>query len=196
MTATDLGLLLFAYALGAIPFGLLFTRWRTGQDPRQYGSGNIGATNTMRTAGKAIGLATLAADIAKGALAVGLAAALSPNTSLLAFVALASCLGHVFPIYLGFKGGKGVATMLGVVLAWQPWWLLPILGLWLLLILVWRYVSVASITAAWLLPLLAWQADMSSSDLGICLSLAILLSWCHRTNIQRLLAGKEAKIGA
>ena len=150
------GLIITAYLLGAIPFGLLFARWLTGKDPRQYGSGNIGATNAMRTGGKKVGILTLLADIAKGSLPVALAMSVQKDASVINAVALAAFLGHIFPVYLKFKGGKGVATMFGVLIPWLPWVAIGSFIVWLLLFKVTRYVSLASIMAGLLLPALAW----------------------------------------
>ncbi len=189
--------LLAAYLLGAIPFGLLFSRWLRGRDPREYGSGNIGATNAMRTGGKLVGLLTLAADVAKGALPVALAAQMDGASSAwLAAVALSALLGHVFPVYLGFRGGKGVATMFGVLLPWMPWNALAAFALWLLVFFGTRYVAVASISAAWLLPvLLFWQHDGFSLEMGLTVAIASLVLLRHGSNIQRLLRGEEPKTG-
>jgi len=125
--------ILAAYLLGAIPFGLLFARWLTGKDPREHGSGNIGATNALRTSGKKVGILTLLADIGKGSLAVALAGYLQDDMTLVAAVALAVFVGHVFPIYLKFKGGKGVATMFGVLIPWLPWVAIAAFVVWFIL---------------------------------------------------------------
>ncbi|MDQ6955177.1 MAG: glycerol-3-phosphate 1-O-acyltransferase PlsY [Mariprofundaceae bacterium] len=191
-----------AYLLGAIPFGLLFARWLTGKDPRKYGSGNIGATNALRTSGKKVGVLTLLSDIGKGALAVGLAQYLQSDMTLVAAVALAVFLGHVFPIYLKFKGGKGVATMFGVLIPWLPWVGISAFAVWLLLFKLSRYVSLASVVAALMLPAFAWLFDALSwfkvtpSSLFTCVILALLVAVRHQENMRRLWAGEEPKIGS
>jgi len=194
--------ILAAYLLGAIPFGLLFARWLTGKDPREHGSGNIGATNALRTSGKKVGILTLLADIAKGSLAVALANGLQNDMTLVAAVALAVFVGHVFPIYLKFKGGKGVATMFGVLIPWLPWVAIATFIVWLLLFKLTRYVSLASLVAATMLPLFTWLFGMflwSSNDpssLFACVILGALVIARHVGNMRRILAGEEPKTGA
>lgn len=194
-------LILVAYLLGAIPFGLLFTRWFTGKDPREHGSGNIGATNAMRTGGKKVGICTLLADIAKGALPVAMVMSIQDNPHITNAVALAAFLGHIFPIYLKFKGGKGVATMFGVLIPWLPWVAVAAFVVWLLLFKLTRYVSLASIVAGFLLPFLAWafatlqHQAVPISTLTLCISLAFLMITRHHENIVRLWQGTESKVG-
>jgi len=191
-----------AYLLGAIPFGLLFARWLTGKDPREHGSGNIGATNAMRTGGKTVGILTLLSDIGKGALAVGLAQYLQADVVLVAAVALAVFIGHVFPVYLKFKGGKGVATMFGVLIPWLPWVGVSAFVVWLLLFKLTRYVSLASVVAALSLPIFAWLfgalswLNIELSSVFSCGILAVLVLVRHEENMRRLWAGEEPKIGA
>ncbi|MBL4760451.1 MAG: glycerol-3-phosphate 1-O-acyltransferase PlsY [Mariprofundaceae bacterium] len=194
--------ILSAYLLGAIPFGLLFARWLTGKDPREHGSGNIGATNALRTGGKKVGILTLLADIGKGSLAVALAGYLQDDMTLLAAIALAVFIGHVFPIYLKFKGGKGVATMFGVLIPWLPWVAIASFVIWLLLFKLTRYVSLASVVAAimlpfftWLFGILLWSTNEPSS-LFACILLALLVVARHIGNMRRLLAGEEPKTGS
>jgi len=192
---------LAAYLLGAIPFGLVFSRWLTGKDPREHGSGNIGATNALRTSGKKVGMLTLLADILKGALAVALARYLQDDPNVVAVVALAAFIGHVFPIYLKFKGGKGVATMFGVLIPWLPWVALASFTIWLVLFKLTRYVSLASVVAAIMLPLFTWLFGIASwstnepSSLIACGILALLVVARHIGNMQRILAGEEPKTG-
>ncbi|MDQ6994096.1 MAG: glycerol-3-phosphate 1-O-acyltransferase PlsY [Mariprofundaceae bacterium] len=194
-------LILVAYLLGAIPFGLLFARWLTGKDPRQHGSGNIGATNAMRTGGKKVGIFTLLADIAKGALPVAIAMSIQNDPRITNAVALAAFLGHIFPIYLKFKGGKGVATMFGVLIPWLPWVAIASFSVWLILFKLTRYVSLASMIAGLLLPLLAWglaslqHQTLHASSLILCACLALLMIVRHNENIRRLWQGTESKIG-
>ena len=194
--------IIVAYLLGSIPFGLLFSRYLAGKDPREHGSGNIGATNALRTSGKKVGILTLLADIGKGALAVAMTEHLQQDEVLIAAVALAAFLGHVFPIYLKFKGGKGVATMFGVLMPWLPWVALAIFVCWLSLFKATRYVSLASVVAgimlplvAWLFGVLQWSSDHASA-LWVCMILGALMVLRHAGNLKRLWAGEEPKTGA
>jgi len=195
LNATSLLLVAAAYLIGAIPFGLLFTRWLTGKDPRDFGSGNIGATNASRTGGKKVGLMTLAADIIKGAIPVAIAMQFG-NEWLTAATAIASFLGHIFPVYLGFKGGKGVATMFGVLLPWQPLVGVIAFAIWLVALGLWRYVALASILAGISLPFVAWLLDASQPAIYACILFFILMSARHQDNMQRLLAGTENRVGS
>jgi len=183
-----------AYMVGAIPFGLIFASAFGGADPRRHGSGNIGATNVLRTSGKMVGLLTLLADIAKRSLPVVLALHFADEPAV-AVAAAAAFLGHIFPVYLRFRGGKGVATMFGVMLPWQPWLAAGAFAVWLLVLAATRYVSVASMAAGLSLPLLAWQAGVSAPCFGIALLLCLVMIARHHTNIQRLIAGTESKVG-
>jgi len=186
-----IGTLLAAYLLGAVPFGLLLSKWLSKRDPRDYGSGNIGATNAMRTGGKLVGALTLLADISKGAIPVALALILEFPESWVAAIAVTTFLGHIFPVYLGFKGGKGVATMLGVMLPWQP--LIAAIGLlaWIILLKITHYVSLSSILAALLLPLLLALSGASAPALLVGMFFASLVTLKHAGNIKRLMHGTE-----
>jgi glycerol-3-phosphate acyltransferase PlsY len=196
-----------AYFLGTIPFGLLISRAR-GMDIRQHGSGNIGATNVWRVLGKKWGLLTFFCDAAKGWLAVwaGLRWAASDpgvlgDASLAGIVAALGCIvGHSFPVWLGFKGGKGVATSLGVLVGMMPLASAIVLGVWLVVFLLWRYVSLASIAAALALPAVV-AALISSGRLSgqanlyfACVAGALVVRR-HRENITRLLQGTENRFG-
>ena len=185
-----------AYLVGAIPFGLLFARWLTGKDPRTHGSGNIGATNAMRTGGKKVGALTLLADILKGTIPVAIAIMADSERLLIAVVALAAFIGHIFPVYLNFKGGKGVATMFGVVIPWMPWVAVGAFAVWLVVFRSTRYVSLASIIAGAALPLFAWLLGASVEAILLCLVLGGLMTARHYTNIGRLWLGVEPKTGA
>jgi len=193
--------ILAAYLLGAIPFGLLFSRWLTGKDPREHGSGNIGATNALRTSGKKVGILTLLADIGKGSLAVALADYLQDDMALVAAVALAVFIGHIFPVYLKFKGGKGVATMFGVLIPWLPWVAVASFITWLLLFKLTRYVSLASVVAAAILPIFTWLfgillwSNSEPSSLFACIILGLLIIARHVGNMRRILTGEEPKTG-
>jgi len=186
-----IGATLAAYLLGAVPFGLLLTKLLSKRDPRDYGSGNIGATNAMRTGGKLAGALTMLADIAKGTLPVLLALLAGLSETWVAVIAVSTFLGHLYPVYLGFKGGKGVATMLGVMLPWQP--LAAGLGLlaWIILLKITHYVSLSSILAALLLPLLIAGAGGSVPALLVGMVFASLVTLKHASNIKRLMNGTE-----
>ena len=193
MWVAPLSALLIGYLLGAIPFGLILTRLGGAGDLRNIGSGNIGATNVLRTGHKGLAAATLLLDAAKGAAAVVLARAISPDYAVLG--AVGAFLGHCYPLWLRFRGGKGVATLLGIALA-----LLPVAGLvfalvWAGLLALTRYSSVAGMSAAVALPVTA--ATLGSFELVVLfLALALIVLWKHRGNIGRLLSGTEPRVGA
>ena len=189
----DLALIILAYLLGSLSFGLLIARVYGGSDLRHSGSGNIGATNVARTLGKTAGILTLFGDGAKGLVAVLLAQAWGQASVLPAVAACAAVLGHMFPIYHGFRGGKGVATALGVLLPTLPWPLLGGLLVWLVVVAIWRYVSVGSILAALAVPLLAalWAYERSLVLAAVLIALLVLSK--HQENVQRLLQVNEAK---
>lgn len=189
--------LLAAYLIGSVPTGFLLVRWRSGVDVRTVGSGNIGATNVARAAGKGIGLLVLLLDLGKGLLAVRLVAPwLVPQLALTGQLAcgLWAVLGHSVPVWLRFRGGKGVATTIGVLLGAMPLVAALCLGVWLACFVIWRYVSVASLAAALTLPLaqLALSQQPTQVLLGSCLTLLI---WArHRANLERLLQGTEHRM--
>ena len=182
-----------AYFLGSIPFDLVFTRLAGQGDIRQTGSGNIGATNVLRTGSKALALATLLADAAKGFIAVQLAWHLA-GYEIAAVSALACFIGHVFPVWLGFKGGKGVAVFIGAVLMLSPLTGLAFLAVWLITAIVSRRSSLAAIVALVLTPvLLLLQGETTNAQVSVVMVLIAL--WAHRANIARLRDGTEPKIG-
>ncbi len=197
--ATLWGLVVLGYFLGSIPFGYLLVRAKGGGDIRFIGSGNIGATNVARTSGWSVGVATLLLDAAKGFLAVWLSGHFSGGSiRIMMFAGLAAILGHVFPVWLQFKGGKGVATALGVFLA--ICWIATAAAVFLFLLVAMfhRYVSLASISAAASLPLLVYllyaPGHAPPTAVSICTLLAaILVIAKHRDNIERLLAGTEPR---
>ncbi len=191
MNYTLFGAALAAYLLGAVPFGLLLTKLLSKRDPRDYGSGNIGATNAMRTGGKLAGALTMLADIAKGTLPVLLAILAGLSEVWIAIIGVVTFLGHLYPVYLGFKGGKGVATMLGVMLPWQPLAAGAGLLIWIILIKLTHYVSLSSILAALLLPLLVVWTGGSVPALLAGMVFATLVTLKHATNIKRLMNGTE-----
>jgi glycerol-3-phosphate acyltransferase PlsY len=184
------------YLLGAVPFGYLLVRRRLGQDVRAAGSGSIGATNVTRAAGPALGALTLLLDLGKGYAAVALASWLtSGNIVVMATAGFAAIVGHSFPVFLGFRGGKSVATGVGVFAYFTPLPLLAVLGIWLIVVGIWRYVSLGSILAAASYPLLAMAIDhppLAVSAAGVAGASLIILR--HHANIQRLIAGTEPKL--
>ncbi|MBM3222666.1 MAG: glycerol-3-phosphate 1-O-acyltransferase PlsY [Candidatus Tectomicrobia bacterium] len=189
----DVFCVLLAYCLGSLSFGLLIARLHKGVDIRHSGSGNIGATNVARTLGKTAGALTLLGDSAKGLLAVWLAQAWRPSALFLAIVALAAVLGHMFPVYHGFRGGKGVATALGVLIPTVPLSLLGGVVVWLVAAYLWRYVSLASMLAALAVPLLTSYWAYPTPLLFTTSLIAILILYKHRENWQRLRQGCEGK---
>jgi len=190
MTATLV--MLGSYLLGAIPFGIVLTRMTGAGDLRAIGSGNIGATNVLRTGRKGLAAATLLLDAAKGAVAVLLAGAIDPG--LMPLAAAASFIGHLYPVWLKFRGGKGVATLLGIALAlhWPTGLVFALV--WIAAMAVTRFSSVGGMLAAVSTPVTA--AIFYRFELVLLfLALALLVLWKHRTNIERLLDGTEPRIG-
>jgi glycerol-3-phosphate acyltransferase PlsY len=196
-----------AYLLGSIPNGYLLMRFFRQQDIRTLGSGNIGATNVLRSGAKGLGAATFLLDVLKGAAAVLLAAYFAatfiPGLSAAdakAIAALFAVLGHVFPVWLNFSGGKGVATGFGVFLAISPLSALSAIAVFAVLLAISRYVSLASIVGAASFPLFAWQmmpeAHSSRLFLGVVAAVPLLIIAKHHQNIARLIAGTESRIGA
>ena len=188
--------LLAAYLLGSVSFAVVASRLFGLADPRSYGSKNPGATNVMRSGNKAAALTTLLGDGAKGWLAVFLAQRYGLDTPLVAGVALAVFFGHLFPIFLKFKGGKGVATAAGVLLALDVWLGLATLGVWLFIAFTLCYSSLAALLAAAAAPIIAgmfWGAGATVLAVGI-MSMALIVK--HWPNLQRLMAGSEPRIGA
>ncbi len=194
-----LWIVLLAYGLGSIPFGFLVARVRAGRDIRTAGSGNIGAANVTRIVGTGAGVLTLLLDAAKGYLAVWIAAgATSENISWMVGAALAAIVGHMFPVWLGFRGGRGVATGVGVFLpiCWPA--VLAALVIWAVVLVLWRYVSLGSIVAAASLPLLMYllYAPRHAPPRVVSVSTtlaAVLIIMKHRPNIERLIAGTETR---
>ncbi|CDX19792.1 1-acyl glycerol-3-phosphate synthetase component [Mesorhizobium sp. ORS 3324] len=185
--------LIFGYLLGSIPFGLLITRAAGLGDVRQIGSGNIGATNVLRTGNKGLAAATLLLDALKGTAAALIAGRFAPEFALLA--GFGAFLGHLFPVWLGFKGGKGVATYLGVLLglAWQG--MLVFAAVWLAMAFLFRYSSLAALTAAVVVPIALYFIS-TPQIAGLFGLMSLIVFVMHRANISRLLAGNESKIGA
>lgn len=184
--------LALGYLLGSIPFGLILTRATGRGDIRAVGSGNIGATNVLRTGSKALAAATLVLDALKGALAVWLAQRFWPGTEI--FAAAGALVGHLYPVWLAFRGGKGVATFLGVLLALMPLAALVYALVWIGLLLLARISSLAGMAAAVSAPVSA--ALFGRMDLVPLLAgIALLILWKHRENIARLRAGTEPRVG-
>ena len=199
-----LGVTLTAYLLGSIPTGFLFGKVR-GIDIRTVGSGNIGATNVFRFLGKPAGIAVLAIDALKGYLACTLLTKVAAQSfgysdgtqvreQLAILGGIAALLGHNYTCWLGFKGGKGIATSAGVLAALLPWSFLIILGVWVVVLAASRYVSLASISAAIVLPFATWQVGQSGLMIGVAASMSTLAIYKHRSNVQRLLKGTENRI--
>ena len=193
MITTFLFAFLFGYLLGSIPFGLLLTRAAGLGDVRKIGSGNIGATNVLRTGNKGLAAATLLLDALKGTAAVLIAGMMEPGFGLIA--GLGAFIGHIFPIWLGFRGGKGVATYLGVLAAvsWQA--ALVFAGVWLAIAVVLRFSSLAALVAAVVVPVFLWAVGtVDAAVIFAVMSLIVVVK--HRANISRLAAGTEPRIGA
>jgi glycerol-3-phosphate acyltransferase PlsY len=192
---------LLGYLLGSIPTGLLLTKLASRVDPRKLGSKNIGATNIFRTAGKTLGLLTLLGDLIKGAIPIWIAIRWGmadhwgfPADWWIALAGLAPFLGHIFPIFLGFKGGKGVATALGIYLVISPIAVCIELFLFAGIVWKWRYISLGSILCAMTIPILiAFMRSDSQAYFILSVIIAALILYRHQTNISRLLQGTENK---
>ena len=181
-----------AYLIGSIPTGVVLTRLSGAGDVRNSGSGNIGATNVYRVAGRRLGILTLVGDVLKGLAPLWyLSSVQHLPEQRLAMAAAALFLGHLYPIYLGFKGGKGVATALGVLLVLSPLAIVPALLIFAGVLWRWRYVSAASVSAAASIPFLVWLIERSLPVSAAALFIAAMVIIRHRTNIGRLLAGTE-----
>ena len=188
-----------AYLLGSVPFGLILAKLFGGGDVRKSGSGNIGATNVARVVGPVAGILTLLFDTLKGVAAVLLAVRITNDSAMWMMIsAFAVLLGHCFPVWLKFKGGKGVATALGVFLALSPWAALSALLLFLVCVIFWRFVSLGSVAAAAAMPMLIyflWAPHHSPPivvDVGT-LAIALLVIYKHDANLQRLVEGTEPR---
>jgi glycerol-3-phosphate acyltransferase PlsY len=190
---------LVAYLIGSLSFAVIVSKALGLPDPHTYGSGNPGATNVLRSGRKSAALLTLAGDAGKGWLAVMLALLIAPQYGLgsvaVAAVAFAVFIGHLFPLYFGFKGGKGVATALGILLAINPWLGLATLATWVIIAVFFRISSLAAIIAAAFAPFCTfWWFGLSPYTFAV-LGIALLLIWRHQANIKKLLAGEESRIG-
>ncbi len=185
-----------AYLLGSVPFAMISSKLFGLADPRTYGSGNPGATNVLRSGNKKAALFTLLGDALKGWLAVFLAQQAGLPDSAIGLVALAVFLGHIFPIFLKFKGGKGVATGAGVILALDPVLGLAVLATWLLVAYVSRYSSLAALIAAGSAPLISALMHGINGQFAVVMVIGGVLIIKHWQNIQRLMAGQESRIGS
>jgi glycerol-3-phosphate acyltransferase PlsY len=192
--------IVLAYLLGSVSFAVVVSRAMGLADPRSYGSGNPGATNVLRTGNRRAAVLTLIGDAAKGAVAVALAKAVAQRygfgDAVLAGVGLAAFVGHLYPVFHGFQGGKGVATAAGVLLALSPWLGLATLATWIAIAVFFRYSSLAALIAAVFAP--AYYALLGGVDavLAVLVAMGALLVWRHRANVAKLLAGTESRIGA
>jgi glycerol-3-phosphate acyltransferase PlsY len=185
---------LFGYLLGSVPTGVLLTKFFSKVDPRKVGSKNIGATNIFRTAGKALGILTLVGDVLKGMIPIGIAIQLGVSDLWIAIAGLSAFLGHIFPIFLGFKGGKGVATALGVYVMISPIAVLIEFLLFAGMVWRWRYISLGSISCAMTIPILiAFFRSESQAYFMLSFIIAALILYRHQSNISRLLQGTESK---
>jgi glycerol-3-phosphate acyltransferase PlsY len=202
----SLSIVVAAYLLGSIPSGYLLMRFFRRQDIRSLGSGNIGATNVLRSGAKGLGAATFLFDVMKGALAVLVGARLAsvgfppiPVHNAEALAALCAVLGHMFPVWLGLRGGKGVATAFGVFAVLAPWAAVASLGVFVVIFALGRFVSLASILGAVAFPIFAWYTQPAARTylvMGIILIVVALIVIKHSQNIQRLLAGTEYRFGS
>jgi glycerol-3-phosphate acyltransferase PlsY len=187
--------ILLAYLIGSISSAIIVCKFMRLPDPRSQGSRNPGATNVLRIGGKKPAIITLLGDTVKGVIPVLLARWYGFPDTVLAFVAFAAFLGHIFPIYFRFEGGKGVATMLGCLLAltWQT--ALAWMGTWLIVACIFRYSSLAALTASIIAPLYIWFFTHNTFYVCIMVVMTLIVFYRHKTNIRNLLSGKEGKIG-
>ncbi|MGI6673576.1 MAG: glycerol-3-phosphate 1-O-acyltransferase PlsY [Limnochordia bacterium] len=184
-----------AYVLGSIPFGLLVGKWWAKVDVRQYGSGNIGMTNVLRTAGYIPAALTLIGDVGKGAVSVLIAQRFLEEPVLHLLAGTFAMLGHNWPLFLGFKGGKGVATIAGVLAVFRPLTALVLFLIWLTVLIAFRYISLASISVAVCLPFVLLLAGAGWSEIGLGTFMAVVTIFRHRSNIERLRRGTEFRVG-
>ena len=195
MTTLEIALIVLAYLLGSISTAIITCKLMGLPDPRTQGSKNPGATNVLRFGGKKAAAVTLFGDFLKGLLPVLIGLALQVEPQTLALIGLAAFLGHLYPVFFGFQGGKGVATAFGVILglSWQV--ALAALLTWLVMAKVFRISSLSALTAAVLTPLYCWLLTPQTEFIILLAVVSVLLIWRHRSNIQNLLSGREGKIG-
>ena len=183
-----------AYLLGSISSAVVVARVMGLSDPRSEGSGNPGATNMLRLGGRQAAAVTLLGDALKGVIPVLIARGLTSDPTLLALVAAGAFLGHLYPLWFGFRGGKGVATAFGVMVALDPWLGAALVGTWVLVALLFRYSSLAALLTAALAPAYTWLRLDAAAYAVMAVGVATLLIWRHRSNIRRLLNGQEDRI--
>lgn len=195
ITLLDGLFILFAYLTGSISSAIIICNLMNLPDPRTQGSNNPGATNVLRFGGKRVAAVVLAGDVLKGIIPVAIAHAFDLSASAMALTAFAAFLGHLYPVFFKFKGGKGVATTLGVLLAlaWQVG--LAVTLTWLVMSLVLRISSLSALTATILIPFYMWWLAPAPEYIAMSSVMSLMLIWRHKSNIQNLLAGKESKIG-
>ncbi|WP_455271955.1 glycerol-3-phosphate 1-O-acyltransferase PlsY [Rhizobium herbae] len=190
--ALTAGAAIFGYLLGSIPFGLILTRMAGLGDVRKIGSGNIGATNVLRTGNKKLAAATLLLDALKGTAAAAIASRWGMEAGIAA--GFAAFIGHLYPIWLGFKGGKGIATYIGVLLGLAPVMVLLFAAIWLVMAKLTRYSSLSALVATLIVPVVLLATGYGK--IGLLFVVMSIITWIkHRANIQRLLAGTESRIG-
>ncbi len=184
-----------AYLIGSISSAIIICRLMGLPDPREHGSGNPGATNVMRIGGKKVAAITLLGDLLKGLIPVYIAKLLGISVEQLTVIGLAAFMGHLYPVFFGFKGGKGVATSIGVLLGFS--WLLglAVIGTWLLIYKIGRISSLSALCASFLSPLYAWLIVGDVFITGASMIMMVFLLWRHKSNIQRLLNGEESLMG-
>jgi len=187
--------LILAYLIGSLPFAVIVSKAFGLADPRSFGSGNPGATNVLRSGNKAAAVLTLLGDAAKGWLAMAVVAKVGAGSTAVVLAGLAAFLGHLFPVFLKFKGGKGVATAIGVLIGLDGWVALGAALTWLATALVTRYSSLAAIFAALVAPALALANHGIGAVSFVVGTMCLLLIVRHKTNLQRLIAGTESRIG-
>jgi glycerol-3-phosphate acyltransferase PlsY len=187
--------ILGGYLAGSIPFAILVSRAMGLPDPRSYGSGNIGTTNVLRSGSKIAALLTLVGDAGKGCAAVFAAQALGADGEQAAVVGFSAFIGHAYPVWLHFRGGKGVATAAGVLVAFDWRMGLTVIAAWLAIAVVSRYSSLAAIVAAVVAPVAAWYFDGTGAVLACVATMSVVLVLRHRVNIGKLLRGEESRIG-
>lgn len=187
----DTLLILIAYLFGSVCTAIIVCKAMGLPDPRSQGSNNPGATNVLRIGGKKAAAITLAGDMLKGLIPVLIAKLITDNETTLALVALAAFLGHLYPVFFGFKGGKGVATAFGVLLALSWQLAVTLVVIWLIIAKVFRLSSLAALISTSFAPIFAWLYNLPQAYFLLCLPLCALLIWRHRSNIERLIKGEE-----
>jgi glycerol-3-phosphate acyltransferase PlsY len=189
-------IVILGYCIGSVPFALLLARRHGGDDLRRVGSGNVGAANALRASGVRTGVLVALLDIGKGAASVALAMRLSPDSGAAAAAGFAAIVGHIYPVWLRFKGGKGVATACGVFSILTPLAALPAFVVFVAAAWITRYVSLASVLATLALPPIAYAAGYPPASLAAAAAAAVLILFRHRGNLMRLRAGTERRLGA